>query len=197
MASGGNDAKFFTRGKIQEFKAELQEAAKGKDKKFAKRKTVLKKIVANITMGNDSMSLYCFKMKIQLIPRIAALAQCPKCFQRSSNACQYLSWKLRKVLLRRYCLCLLLRIRSVVYLFLVSYGRVRPDLIERAIPHFTAVCASLPAELFIKSDRRRSTGLRGPESTHPSVGHPNHVVYPAPFRPSSISGPSTTLTERF
>jgi len=57
MASGGNDAKFFTRGKIQEFKAELQDAAKGKDKKFVKRKTVLKKIVANITMGNDSSCL--------------------------------------------------------------------------------------------------------------------------------------------
>jgi vesicle coat complex subunit len=58
MASGGNDAKFFTRGKIQEFKAELQDASKGKDKKFAKRKTVLKKIVANITMGNDSSCLF-------------------------------------------------------------------------------------------------------------------------------------------
>jgi len=58
MASGGNDAKFFTRGKIQEFKAELQDAAKGKDKKFAKRKVVLKKIVANITMGNDSSYLF-------------------------------------------------------------------------------------------------------------------------------------------
>jgi len=54
MATSGNDAKFFTRGKIQEFKAELQEADRGKDKKFVKRKTVLKKIVANITMGNDS-----------------------------------------------------------------------------------------------------------------------------------------------
>jgi AP-2 complex subunit beta-1 len=57
MAASGHDAKFFARGKIQEFKAELQEAAKGKDKKFIKRKTVLKKIVANITMGNDSTSL--------------------------------------------------------------------------------------------------------------------------------------------
>ena len=38
---------------MQEFRAELQ-AAEGKDKKFTKRKTVLKKIVANITMGNDS-----------------------------------------------------------------------------------------------------------------------------------------------
>ena len=37
----------------QEFRAELQ-AAEAKDKKFTKRKTVLKKIVANITMGNDS-----------------------------------------------------------------------------------------------------------------------------------------------
>ena len=37
----------------QEFRAELQ-AAETKDKKFVKRKTVLKKVVANITMGNDS-----------------------------------------------------------------------------------------------------------------------------------------------
>lgn len=75
MANTGQDAKFFTRGKIevcnlqfsliiglsssqftfQEFRAELQ-AAETKDKKFLKRKTVLKKIVANITMGNDSAS---------------------------------------------------------------------------------------------------------------------------------------------
>lgn len=40
--------------RLQEFRAEL-EAAESKDKKFTKRKTVLKKIVANITMGNDSM----------------------------------------------------------------------------------------------------------------------------------------------
>ena len=30
------------------------QAAETKDKKYVKRKTVLKKIVANITMGNDS-----------------------------------------------------------------------------------------------------------------------------------------------
>lgn len=71
MAQTGQDAKFFQRGKIevciylfpfkilsfntimQEFRAELQ-AAETKDKKFIKRKTALKKIVANITMGNDS-----------------------------------------------------------------------------------------------------------------------------------------------
>ena len=68
------DAKFFQRGKIQvrvvicahcatqnsrgfqEFRQELQ-AAETRDKKFTKRKTILKKIVANITMGNDSS--YC------------------------------------------------------------------------------------------------------------------------------------------
>ncbi|KAI0709116.1 Adaptor protein complex beta subunit [Earliella scabrosa] len=54
---GGQDAKFFQRGKIQEFRAEL-EAAETKDKKFVKRKTVLKKIVANITMGNDMSPLF-------------------------------------------------------------------------------------------------------------------------------------------
>ena len=75
------DAKFFQRGKIQvrvlpmrvfflcaakthaatvqEFRQELQ-AAETKDKKFTKRKTVLKKIVANITMGNDSP--YCQRL---------------------------------------------------------------------------------------------------------------------------------------
>ncbi|KZT68971.1 Adaptor protein complex beta subunit [Daedalea quercina L-15889] len=54
---GAQDAKFFQRGKIQEFRAELQ-AAETKDKKFTKRKTVLKKIVANITMGNDMSPLF-------------------------------------------------------------------------------------------------------------------------------------------
>ncbi|KDQ60871.1 hypothetical protein JAAARDRAFT_124533 [Jaapia argillacea MUCL 33604] len=53
----GQDAKFFQRGKIQEFRAELQ-AAEAKDKKFMKRRTVLKKIVANITMGNDMSALF-------------------------------------------------------------------------------------------------------------------------------------------
>lgn len=69
MSQPGQDAKFFQRGKIevlhswmahfcrlpcnQELRSELQ-AAEAKDKKYVKRKTVLKRIVANITMGNDS-----------------------------------------------------------------------------------------------------------------------------------------------
>jgi AP-2 complex subunit beta-1 len=40
--------------RTQEFRAELQ-AAGDKDKKGVKRRTALKKIVANITMGNDSV----------------------------------------------------------------------------------------------------------------------------------------------
>ena len=46
-------------GLLSEFIKSTQpgiEAAESKDKKFVKRKTVLKKIVANITMGNDSAS---------------------------------------------------------------------------------------------------------------------------------------------
>jgi hypothetical protein len=41
------------RGKTQELKQELQQADK-KDKGFVRKKTVLKKVVANMTMGNDS-----------------------------------------------------------------------------------------------------------------------------------------------
>ncbi|KAI0030746.1 adaptin N terminal region-domain-containing protein [Vararia minispora EC-137] len=57
MSGAGQDAKFFQRGKIQELRAELQ-AAETRDKKFTKRKVVLKKIVANITMGNDMSPLF-------------------------------------------------------------------------------------------------------------------------------------------
>lgn len=53
---------------MQEFRAELH-AAEAKDKKFVKRKTVLKKIVANITMGNDSAPT-------QLPVQVDAMAHC-------------------------------------------------------------------------------------------------------------------------
>lgn len=67
MANQGQDAKFFQRGKIQEFRAELQ-AAESKDKKYVKRKTVLKKIVANITMGNDMSPLFTDVVQCLSIP---------------------------------------------------------------------------------------------------------------------------------
>ncbi|KAJ3515807.1 hypothetical protein NLJ89_g1527 [Agrocybe chaxingu] len=91
MAQPGQDAKFFQRGKIEEFRADLQ-AAETKDKKFVKRKTVLKKIVANITMGNDMSPLFTDVVQCLGTP--------------------------------------LLEIKKMVYLFLMSYGRAKPDQIH-------------------------------------------------------------------
>ncbi|KAL6613436.1 Adaptor protein complex beta subunit [Neocallimastix californiae] len=51
-----SDAKYFQRGKIQELKAELK--SEKKDPKFTRKKNVLKKIVANMTMGNDMSPLF-------------------------------------------------------------------------------------------------------------------------------------------
>ncbi|KZP24850.1 Adaptor protein complex beta subunit [Athelia psychrophila] len=100
-AQPGQDAKFFTRGKIEEFRAELH-AAEAKDKKFQKRKTVLKKIVANITMGNDMSALFTDVVQCLGTP--------------------------------------LLEIKKMVYLFLVSYGRSKPDQIHLVIPSFLQDC---------------------------------------------------------
>lgn len=50
---------------IQEFRAELL-AAESKDKKFTKRKTALKKIVANITMGNDSWCQFVLHLGLEV-----------------------------------------------------------------------------------------------------------------------------------
>ncbi|KAH8833792.1 adaptin N terminal region-domain-containing protein [Flagelloscypha sp. PMI_526] len=100
--SAGQDAKFFTRGKIEEFRAELQ-AAETKDKKYVKRKTVLKKIVANITMGSDMSPLFTDVVQCLGTP--------------------------------------LLEIKKMVYLFLISYGRSKPDLIHLVIPNFLQDCS--------------------------------------------------------
>ncbi|KAF8628446.1 hypothetical protein AX15_003961 [Amanita polypyramis BW_CC] len=97
MAQPGQDAKFFQRGKIEEFRSELQ-VPDSKDKKYVKRKTVLKKIVANITMGNDMSPLF---------PDVVQCLGAP-----------------------------LLEVKKMVYLFLVSYGRSKPDQIHLVIPHF-------------------------------------------------------------
>ncbi|TFK42623.1 adaptin N terminal region-domain-containing protein [Crucibulum laeve] len=101
MAQAGQDAKFFQRGKIEEFRAELQ-AAETKDKKYVKRKIALKKIVANITMGNDMSPLFTDVVQCLGTP--------------------------------------LLEIKKMVYLFLVSYGRSKPDQIHLVIPNFLQDC---------------------------------------------------------
>lgn len=102
MATGGQDAKFFARGKIQEFRNELKEA-ETKDKKFVKRKVILKKIVANITMGNDMSALF-------------------------PDVVQCMSIQV-------------LEIKKMVYLYLVSYGRGKPDQINYAVQNFLQDCA--------------------------------------------------------
>ncbi|KAF8610088.1 Adaptor protein complex beta subunit [Ceratobasidium sp. AG-I] len=102
MATGGQDAKFFARGKIQEFRNELKEA-ESKDKKFVKRKVILKKIVANITMGNDMSALF-------------------------PDVVQCMSIQV-------------LEIKKMVYLYLVSYGRGKPDQLNYAVQNFLQDCA--------------------------------------------------------
>lgn len=78
---------------MQEFRAEL-EAAETKDKKFTKRKTVLKKIVANITMGNDSES-------VSVMDGAHAygigLGQCRLCSPTSCRASGHRCSRLRRV----------------------------------------------------------------------------------------------------
>lgn len=48
-----SESKFFQRGKVQELEAALEEA--GKDSTHVKKKQIVKKIIANMTMGNLSL----------------------------------------------------------------------------------------------------------------------------------------------
>jgi hypothetical protein len=52
--SSGPHADAVARGKAQELRDELRAAGDRRDKGFLRKKTALKKIVANMTMGNDS-----------------------------------------------------------------------------------------------------------------------------------------------
>ncbi|XAO22694.1 hypothetical protein I312_101467 [Cryptococcus bacillisporus CA1280] len=97
------DAKLFTRTKIQELKDELRGSNDKRDKGFVRKKTALKKIVANMTMGND------------VSPLFPDMVQC--------MAIQ------------------VLEIKKMVYLYLVNYGRVRPEELKGAIPSFLTDCA--------------------------------------------------------
>ncbi|WOO85516.1 AP-2 complex subunit beta [Vanrija pseudolonga] len=97
------DAKLFTRTKIQDLRDELRNSGDKKDKGYARKKTALKKIVANMTMGND-MS--------QLFPDMV------QCMQIQ-----------------------VLEIKKMVYLYLVNYGRSRPEEVAHAIGGFLSDCA--------------------------------------------------------
>lgn len=48
------DAKLFARAKVTDLRDELRNAGDKRDKGFMKKKVALKKVVANMTMGNDS-----------------------------------------------------------------------------------------------------------------------------------------------
>lgn len=48
------DAKLFARAKATDLRDELRNSGDKKDKGFARKKIALKKVVANMTMGNDS-----------------------------------------------------------------------------------------------------------------------------------------------
>ena len=48
------DAKLFARAKAGDLRDELRNSGDKRDKGFARKKTALKKIIANMAMGNDS-----------------------------------------------------------------------------------------------------------------------------------------------
>ena len=85
-----------TDGAFQEFRQELQ-AAETKDKKYTKRKTVLKKIVANITMGNDSA---CGGAVSALRLTMGFCLQCRLCSLTLCNVWGHRYWRSRRVRLR-------------------------------------------------------------------------------------------------
>ncbi|KZT59785.1 vesicle-mediated transport-related protein [Calocera cornea HHB12733] len=58
MSQGAQDGKFFSRGKLQEIREDLHKALSKGDKKWDKRKAILKRVLANMTMGNDMSSLW-------------------------------------------------------------------------------------------------------------------------------------------
>jgi AP-2 complex subunit beta-1 len=97
MSSGGNDAKFFQRGKVHELQAELQDNKK--DSKYSKRKQTLKKIVANMTMGNDMSALSGEMLGCLTLPDI--------------------------------------EIKKMVYLFIVTYCKYKPEIAVASIPSIT------------------------------------------------------------
>ncbi|ORY98987.1 putative beta-adaptin [Syncephalastrum racemosum] len=61
-----SDAKYFQRGKIQELRAEL--TSEKRDPKHLRKKTVMKKIVANMTMGNDMSPLFPDILNVMNVP---------------------------------------------------------------------------------------------------------------------------------
>src|SRR5688572_10709258 len=94
MAYELNDPWHVPQPQAQEFRADLQ-AAEAKDKKFVKRKTVLKKIVANITMGNDSW--YYYFLGTDMLGSAFCNSKCPLYSPMSSSVLVHPCSKSRRV----------------------------------------------------------------------------------------------------
>lgn len=66
---------FFTaRGKAQELRQELNQAGDRRDRGYARKKIALKKVVANMTMGNDSESKPTGRVSAHLL--VVVLSEC-------------------------------------------------------------------------------------------------------------------------
>ncbi|KAK4498870.1 hypothetical protein PRZ48_009380 [Zasmidium cellare] len=76
-SGGGQDAKFFARGKVAELKVELNSSSGKKDKNFLGKKVALKKIVANMTMSNNDMvALFADIIQCMHIPNLEIKKMC-------------------------------------------------------------------------------------------------------------------------
>ncbi|ORY83626.1 adaptin N terminal region-domain-containing protein [Protomyces lactucae-debilis] len=71
-----SDSKFFQRGQVQELRAELSAASERKDKNYVRKRTVLKKIVANMTMNNDMSSLFPDVLRCMAISHLEIKKMC-------------------------------------------------------------------------------------------------------------------------
>ncbi|PWN28224.1 putative beta-adaptin [Jaminaea rosea] len=99
-SSAAADAKLFQRHKAADLRVDL--ISEKKDKGWQRKKTTLKKIIANATMGNDMSSLFADVVDCMGIQ--------------------------------------VLEIKKMVYLYLINYGRAKPELVEHAIPGFLSDC---------------------------------------------------------
>lgn len=121
MADTGKDAKLFQRGKVQELRAELQ--LDKKDKGWVRKKTTLKKIIANATLGNDMSPLFndvvaC--MNIQVLEIKKMVCEC-------------------NIIVVLFSILTSSTDPLYLDLYLINYGRSKPDQVPDAIPGFLSV----------------------------------------------------------
>lgn len=101
-----NDGKYFTRDKVQTLRAELNSGGNSitKRKTIQKKLVALKKIVANMTMGNDMGPLFGDVVSCNSIPNLEV-------------SYAYIH--------PAYCF-LLFKIKKMVFLFLTTYAKTKP-----------------------------------------------------------------------